>query len=44
VWGTRTTTEGAEVDIRYHLAIDSKPPINLANKNMYALLNPDDIT
>jgi hypothetical protein len=30
VWGKRETSSGAEVDIRYHLAIDEKPSIELA--------------
>lgn len=29
VWGQRTTSSGAEISIRYHLAIDDKPIINL---------------
>lgn len=28
VWGTRKTPSGAEVDIRYHLAIDDKPTLS----------------
>lgn len=35
VWGRRETTSGVEVDIRYHLAIDTKPDINLAGKYMW---------
>jgi hypothetical protein len=27
VWGVRTTSEGYEIPLRYHLAIDSKPKI-----------------
>lgn len=28
VWGVRTTTDGIEIPIRYHLAIDKKPQMN----------------
>jgi len=27
VWGTRTTTDGVDIPIRYHLAIDKRPSI-----------------
>lgn len=37
VWGSRTTTSGAEVAIRYHLAIDDKPDIELADKYMWEI-------
>ncbi len=37
VWGKRTTTSGIEVDIRYHLAIDTKPIIDLAGYYMWAV-------
>lgn len=37
VWGQRKTDSGVEVDIRYHLAIDAKPLIDLAGKNMWEL-------
>lgn len=37
VWGKRTTTSGVEVDIRYHLAIDDKPSIDLANQYMWEI-------
>ena len=30
VWGKRTTSNDVEVDIRYHLAIDTKPDIEIA--------------
>jgi hypothetical protein len=29
-WGVRTSTSGTEFPIRYHLAIDTKPEIDLA--------------
>lgn len=35
VWGQRKTISDIEVDIRYHLAIDAKPEINLAGKYMW---------
>lgn len=35
VWGKRKTSTGVEVSIRYHLAIDDKPDINLAMQNMW---------
>lgn len=35
VWGERTTDSGIKVDIRYHLAIDAKPDINLAGQYMW---------
>lgn len=35
VWGKRKTTTDVEVDIRYHLAIDAKPEIDLAGKYMW---------
>lgn len=37
VWGKRTTTSDVEVDIRYHLAIDTKPIIDLAGQYMWAV-------
>lgn len=37
VWGSRTTAAGAEVAIRYHLAIDDKPDIELAGKYMWEI-------
>lgn len=37
VWGTRTTTAGTEVAIRYHLAIDAKPMLEMANQDMWAV-------
>lgn len=37
VWGSRTTAAGAEVAIRYHLAIDDKPDIELADKYMWEI-------
>lgn len=35
VWGKRKTSTGVEVSIRYHLAIDDKPAIDLAMQNMW---------
>ena len=35
VWGIRTTAAGAEVGIRYHLAIDEKPRLDKALQYMY---------
>ena len=35
VWGKRKTSTGVEVPIRYHLAIDDKPDIDLAMQNMW---------
>lgn len=37
VWGQRTTSTGVEVNIRYHLAIDVKPDIDLAGKYMWKI-------
>lgn len=37
VWGKRTTESDIEVDIRYHLAIDTKPDIDLAGKYMWEI-------
>lgn len=37
VWGQRKTDSGATVDIRYHLAIDTKPIIDLAGKYMWEI-------
>lgn len=37
VWGKRTTSTGVEVAIRYHLAIDDKPDIDLASKYMWKI-------
>lgn len=35
IWGKRKTSTGVEVSIRYHLAIDDKPDIDLAMQNMW---------
>ena len=35
VWGKRETVTGTEIDIRYHLAIDRKPDINMAGQYMW---------
>lgn len=37
VWGVRTSPAGAEIPIRYHLAIDGRPRIDLANKYMWEI-------
>lgn len=37
VWGKRKTSTGVEVSIRYHLAIDDKPDIDLAMQNMWEI-------
>ena len=37
VWGKRTTNSNVEVNIRYHLAIDTKPDINLAGQYMWSI-------
>lgn len=37
VWGKRTTSNDVEVDIRYHLAIDTKPDIEMAGQYMWAI-------
>lgn len=37
VWGKRTTSNDVEVDIRYHLAIDTKPDIEMAGQYMWAV-------
>lgn len=35
VWGQRTESSGTDVSIRYHLAIDEKPDLDLANQYMW---------
>lgn len=37
VWGSRKTTTDVEIAIRYHLAIDAKPDIELAGKYMWQI-------
>lgn len=37
VWGSRTSDSGVETSIRYHLAIDTKPDIDLAGKYMWEI-------
>ena len=37
VWGKRQTLSGQEIDIRYHLAIDTKPIIDLAGQYMWEI-------
>ena len=41
IWGKRQTLEGKEVPIRYHLAIDTKPPIGNEYK-VFFFVDPDD--
>ena len=41
VWGKRTTSSEVEVDIRYHLAIDTKPIIDLAGWYMWAIIDEE---
>lgn len=41
VWGKRTTSSEIEVDIRYHLAIDTKPIIDLAGQYMWAVIDEE---
>lgn len=41
VWGKRTTSSEVEVDIRYHLAIDTKPIIDLAGQYMWAVIDEE---
>lgn len=37
VWGKRKTSSGVEVSIRYHLAIDDKPDLDLATQYMWEI-------
>ena len=41
VWGKRTSIDGQDVPIRYHLAIDSKPTIG-NNYKVFFFIDPDD--
>lgn len=43
VWGARTAANGMSWPIRYHLAIDTKPEIDLADKYMYAIKKDDGL-
>ena len=43
VWGKRTSIDGKDVPIRYHLAIDSKPTIGNSYK-VFFFTDPDDGT
>lgn len=43
VWGKRTSIDGNDVPIRYHLAIDSKPTIGNSYK-VFFFTDPDDGT
>lgn len=42
VWGNRTSVSGSTNAIRFHLAIDTKPNIDLANKYMWAIYTNAD--
>lgn len=39
VWGEKTNSEGITKTIQYHLAIDEKPQIDLANQYMWEIKN-----
>lgn len=39
VWGVNTTSTGITKNIKYHVAIDEKPNINLAEQFMYEVTN-----
>ena len=41
IWGKRTSVDGKDIPIRYHLAIDSKPPIGNSYK-VFFFIDPDD--
>lgn len=41
VWGKRTTSSDIEVNIRYHLAIDEKPTLDLVNYYMWEVIDED---
>lgn len=43
VWGKRKTQSGVEVDIRYHLAVDVKPILDLAKKYMWEVVVDDEL-
>ena len=42
IWGKRTTTEGQDVPIRYHLAIDKKPDIGNAHTGLIIYTDEND--
>lgn len=42
VWGDKTNSEGITKTIQYHLAIDEKPIIDLANQYMWEVKNGKD--
>lgn len=42
VWGVRKTASDVEVNIRYHLAIDTKPDIDLAGKYIWKITDDKD--
>jgi len=39
VWGSRTDANGVTKNLKYHVAIDEKPYIDLANQYMWEVLN-----
>ena len=41
VWGKRTSIDGKDIPIRYHLAIDSKPVVGNSYK-VFFFIDPDD--
>lgn len=41
IWGKRTSVDGRDVPIRYHLAIDSKPTVGNSYK-VFFFIDPDD--
>ena len=41
IWGKRTSVDGQDVPIRYHLAIDSKPTVGNSYK-VFFFIDPDD--
>lgn len=41
VWGERTTESGIKTNIRYHLAIDNKPILDLCKQNIYKIIDVD---
>ena len=41
IWGKRTSVDGQDVSIRYHLAIDSKPTVG-NNYKVFFFIDPDD--
>ena len=41
IWGKRTSVDGRDIPIRYHLAIDSKPTVGNSYK-VFFFIDPDD--